>query len=202
MTVRVFIDSGLRNPITKFFLRPEPTCAIATESLWLSTSSRSLITYPRKCGQVVLSHRHGEVAPAGEFDLLPSRPKTASELRLKELADFFAAAVGGFSVMDNRLHAFLCSDPHVDTSTTRKRRTQHEKRLAHRAGHDRPDHLSDRSAFEPIGNDRVRLEEDAAWISARISQPAVVLDEVIVVLVGLRDEPPRGNENRFARYAN
>jgi REP element-mobilizing transposase RayT len=36
-----------------------------------------------------------------------------NELRLKELADIFAVAVGGFSVMDNHLHALVRMDPDV-----------------------------------------------------------------------------------------
>jgi REP element-mobilizing transposase RayT len=35
------------------------------------------------------------------------------ELRLKELADIFAVAVGGFSVMDNHLHVLVRLDPDV-----------------------------------------------------------------------------------------
>jgi REP element-mobilizing transposase RayT len=35
------------------------------------------------------------------------------ENRLEELADIFAVAVGGFSVMDNHLHVLLRLDPDV-----------------------------------------------------------------------------------------
>jgi REP element-mobilizing transposase RayT len=38
------------------------------------------------------------------------------ELRLKELADIFAVAVGGFSVMDNHLHVLVRLDPDVATA--------------------------------------------------------------------------------------
>jgi len=35
------------------------------------------------------------------------------EHRLKELAQVFAVAVGGFSVLDNHLHVLVCLDPDV-----------------------------------------------------------------------------------------
>jgi REP element-mobilizing transposase RayT len=38
------------------------------------------------------------------------------KLRLKELADVFAVAVGGFSVMDNHLHVLVLLDPDVATA--------------------------------------------------------------------------------------
>jgi REP element-mobilizing transposase RayT len=38
------------------------------------------------------------------------------EVRLKELADILAVAVGGFSVMDNHLHVLVRLDPDVATA--------------------------------------------------------------------------------------
>jgi hypothetical protein len=40
-------------------------------------------------------------------------PKERIDHRVKELGEIFAVSVGGFSVMDNHLHALLRLDPYV-----------------------------------------------------------------------------------------
>jgi REP element-mobilizing transposase RayT len=40
------------------------------------------------------------------------------ELRLQDLADIFAVAVGGFSVMDNHLHVLVRLDPDIAQSSS------------------------------------------------------------------------------------
>ena len=45
----------------------------------------------------------------------PVNRKEWIELRLEELANIFAVAVGGFSIMDNHLHVLVRLDPDVAT---------------------------------------------------------------------------------------
>lgn len=80
------------------------------------------------------------------------------------------------------------------------RQAQDEERRVDGAGDDDRNRLSDWSLFEPIRKDRAGLEIDGARILAAVAQPAVVLDEVDAVRLGLGDQSPGCDENRLAGH--
>jgi REP element-mobilizing transposase RayT len=88
----------------------------------------------------------------------PGRPQTWIEQRTQELAQIFAVAVGGFSVLDNHLHLLVRLDPDVA-------RDWSDEEVVHRW--DRLFPLRDKSRQAlPVSKDWVvwRLK-DATWVA-------------------------------------
>jgi REP element-mobilizing transposase RayT len=80
------------------------------------------------------------------------------ENRLEELADVFAVAVGGFSVMDNHLHVLLRLDPHVAQAWS-------DEDIVRRWGRLFPPRDKSRQPM-PVTNDWVQWRlADAQWVA-------------------------------------
>ncbi len=83
-------------------------------------------------------------------------------------------------------------------SAANVRQAQDEQRRVDGAGDDNRNRLSDWSLFEPIRKDRAGLEIAGARYLAGVAQPAVVLDEIDAVRLGLGDHFPDGHARSMA----
>jgi hypothetical protein len=79
------------------------------------------------------------------------------ELQLEELAEIFAVAIGGFSVMDNHLHVLVRLDPDVATSWS-------DEEVVRRWG----------KLFPPRDKSRQPLPVTKAWVKWRLKDGAWV----------------------------
>jgi hypothetical protein len=84
----------------------------------------------------------------------PENRKKWIEDRLKELADIFAIAVGGFSILDNHLHVLLRLDPEIAAGWSDEDVVRRWGRL-----------------YPPRGKDRQVLPVSDAWVQERLSRP-------------------------------
>ena len=79
----------------------------------------------------------------------PINRRECIELRLQELSEIFAIAVGGFSVMDNHLHVLVRLDPDVATGWS-------DEEVVRRRG----------KLFPPRDKSRQPLPVTKAWVLA------------------------------------
>ena len=131
----------------------------------------------------------------------PDDRKVWIENRLRELAEIFSVAVGGFSVMDNHLHVLVRLDPELAAGWS-------DEEVVRRWGRLFPPRDKSRQPL-PVSNDWVEWRlKDAAWVAkarAAAAKPQLVheVPEGTAVAAGQPGGQTRGAffEGRFKSVA-